>query len=69
MVRQGAVQDSLSRKPKPEVARPSGHDPNATHYIMVNLTAASINVVIHRREVMFHIDPLRDHQRGGQNRF
>ena len=69
MIRHGAVEDGLSRKSKPEITPLSGHDPDTTHDIVIDLTAAAIDLVINRRKVVLHIDPLGDHEGGCHDGF
>ena len=64
-----AVHHSLPGQSEPEIAPGTGHDADTSHHIVIDLAPAAIDLVVDRRKIMLHIDPLGHDLRGGQEHF
>ena len=69
VVRHASVQDCLCRQPDAQIAPSPRHHADAAHNVMIDLAAAAIDFVVDGREIVLHVDPLRDHERRRHNRF
>ena len=69
MIRRAAVEDRLGGQPDAQVAPRAGHHADPADHIVIDLAAASIDFVVDGREIVFHVDPLRHHERRRHDRF